>query len=41
MTNHEPRIINYESRIMWWIHSTKQRIFMNCYKSRITNTRIV
>jgi len=27
---------DYESRIMWRIHSTEQRIFMNC-KSRITN----
>jgi len=26
---------NYESRIVWRIYSTEQRIFMNCYKSRI------
>jgi len=37
MTNHESRMINYESRIVWRIHSTEQRIFMNCYESRITN----
>jgi len=27
-------VINYKSRIVWRIHSTEQRIFMN---SRITN----
>jgi len=29
------RMINYESRIVWRIYSTEQKIFMNCYKSRI------
>jgi len=42
-TNHESRMINYESRIVWRIHSIEQRIFINCYESWIMNheSRIV